>query len=386
MRLRPAGVRSPTISLARARCRVFTLSAARPLAPRLRSTAAFVASPHSSIRSFATTTDAPTSKPSSSKTPEYYGTVIKNPPTAPAPSGIAPLPHRTVILVAGDMTTAFLNGLTTNKIPSWNKQEEDGVRGIYTGILNPQGRVLFDAFVYPTAVKSKDGEYVRGCYLEVDEMVRKQFMILLKRYKLRTKLTLEYARDMGVFAAWGPGFNDPERPGRHLPKVGGSVVMRDERIPGFGTRFVAPEMEDVAALPRVSTAHYHIRRFLKGLPEGSQEMQLGEALPLECNMDLMKGIDFQKGCYVGQELTIRTKHTGVVRKRILPIRLYNLDAGSVPTTLELELTKEEQRDLARQVREHRRKNRAVGRFLNGTGNVGLALCRLDAMTDVNVPG
>ncbi|KAK8157342.1 transcription factor, component of CCR4 transcriptional complex, partial [Phyllosticta citrichinensis] len=357
------------------------LSVARPLAPRQGFTAAFIASPTTSFRSFATTTTTTTNDTATSDTsptsPGQHGSITRDPPTAPAPVGIAPLPHRRIICVAGEMTTAFLNGLTTNKIPSWIKQIEEGFRGLYTGILNAQGRVMFDAFIYPTTVVNKDGEPVRACYVEFDEALGTQPMFLLKRYRLRAKVTLEYARDRGVFCAWGPGFGEDKRGGTrpHLPKPGELITMPDARIPGFGTRF---EIEALQSLPRVSTDHYHIRRFLTGLPEGPREVVLGDSLPLECNMDLMRGIDFQKGCYVGQELTIRTKHTGVVRKRVLPVRLYNLDAGTAPSTLELEVAKE----VAKELRAHRRQNRAVGRFLNGIGNVGLALCRLDAMTDV----
>ncbi|KAK8154424.1 hypothetical protein BKA80DRAFT_283783 [Phyllosticta citrichinensis] len=458
-RLRPAGVRSLNASLIRPPRRLLMLSVARPLAPRQGFTAAFIASPTTSFRSFATTTTTTTNDTATSDTsptsPGQHGSITRDPPTAPAPVGIAPLPHRRIICVAGEMTTAFLNGLTTNKIPSWIKQIEEGFRGLYTGILNAQGRVMFDAFIYPTTVVNKDGEPVRACYVEFDEALGTQPMFLLKRYRLRAKVTLEYARDRGVFCAWGPGFGEDKRGGTrpHLPKPGELITMPDARIPGFGTRFVAPltdeykaspawkgpsnvtdwalppplqEIEALQSLPRVSTDHYHIRRFLTGLPEGPREVVLGDSLPLECNMDLMRGIDFQKGCYVGQELTIRTKHTGVVRKRVLPVRLYNLDAGTAPSTLELVKEegglwaaheigaqnnlnvggirpasglfsepnvpkpaegeepdpKEVAKEVAKELRAHRRQNRAVGRFLNGIGNVGLALCRLDAMTDV----
>ncbi|KAK7530863.1 uncharacterized protein J3D65DRAFT_639816 [Phyllosticta citribraziliensis] len=461
-RLRPAGVRSLNASLIRPPRRLWSLSTACPLAPRQGSAAAFIASPTTSFRSFATTTTTTTNDSATSDTsptsPEQHGSITRDPPTSPAPAGIAPLPHRRIICVAGEMATAFLNGLTTNRIPSWTKQIEEGFRGLYTGILNAQGRVMFDAFIYPTTVVDKDGVPVRACYVEFDEALGTQPMFLLKRYRLRAKVTLEYARDRGVFCAWGPGFGeeDDQRGGGkrpHLPKPGELITMADARIPGFGTRFVAPltdeykaspawkgpssttdwalplplqEIHALQSLPRVSTDHYHIRRFLTGLPEGPHEVLLGDSLPLECNMDLMRGIDFQKGCYVGQELTIRTKHTGVVRKRVLPVRLYNLDAATAPSTLELvkeeggfwaahEIGEQDNRNVggirpaaglfsepdypkpaegeaegeepdpkqvAKALRAHRRENRAVGRFLNGIGNIGLALCRLDAMTDV----
>ncbi|KAK7619974.1 transcription factor, component of CCR4 transcriptional complex, partial [Phyllosticta citricarpa] len=365
------------------------LSAARPLAPR-RSSAAFIALPTRSIRSFATTTTTTTNETVTSDTSEQTskqnGSIHHEPPTAPVPAGIAPLPHRTIVCVSGEMAAPFLNGLATNKVPSWLNQVDKGMQGLYTGILNAQGRVMFDCFMYPTTVLNKDGERVRAMYIEVDKHIGTKLMFNLKRYKLRTRVNLEYARDRGVFAAWGPGFGE-QKDGNvtqtHLPKPGELITFNDPRIPGFGTRYVQLQsIEALKSLPRVSTDHYHIRRYLAGLPEGPQEVLCDDSLPLECNMDLMRGIDFQKGCYVGQELTIRTKHTGVVRKRVLPVRLYNLDANNlaaakVPSKLEL---------AAKAVRQYRRQNRAVGTFLNGIGNIGLALCRLDALTDVRVPG
>ena len=71
---------------------------------------------------------------------------------------------------------------------------------------------------------------------------------------------------------------------------------------------------------------YHLRRTLLGIPEGADDIQLGVSLPLESNLDYMSGVDFRKGCYLGQELTIRTYHKGVTRKRIVPVQFYDIMA------------------------------------------------------------
>jgi hypothetical protein len=107
-------------------------------------------------------------------------------------------------------------------------------------------------------------------------------------------------------------------------------------------------------------------------------------------MDIMHGIDFHKGCYVGQELTIRTRHTGVVRKRILPVQLYDggqdaapfVDAPVYDPTTPLPLPPRG----ANISRVGARKGRSAGKFLGGVGNVGLALCRLEMMTDIVLTG
>ena len=119
---------------------------------------------------------------------------------------------------------------------------------------------------------------------------------------------------------------------------------------------------------------------LHGVAEGQSEIVRETALPLESNLDYMGGIDFRKGCYVGQELTIRTRHTGVVRKRILPVMLFDLRRGEVPRSLEYH----GQRELAGLVREGTAdvkgegRGRKVGKWLGGMGDLGLALWRLEA--------
>ena len=140
---------------------------------------------------------------------------------------------------------------------------------------------------------------------------------------------------------------------------------------------------------------YTLNRYFNGIPEGPLEILPQTALPLESNFDYLNGIDFRKGCYVGQELTIRTQHTGVVRKRILPVQLYTSaiespGSGSRPTPID-GMTDPESAEfhLARQVPAGTEikvegGKRPSGRFLAGIGNVGLALCRVENMTDLRV--
>lgn len=98
---------------------------------------------------------------------------------------------------------------------------------------------------------------------------------------------------------------------------------------------------------------------------------------MECNIDLSQGIDFKKGCYVGQELTIRTKHTGIVRKRILPVELYTTATSAALPEHGADI---KQLDESGNVK----KGRATGKFVAGIGNVGLAMCRLENMTHMKV--
>jgi len=127
------------------------------------------------------------------------------------------------------------------------------------------------------------------------------------------------------------------------------------------------------------------------VPEGQSEIAHGTALPLECNMDYMGGIDFRKGCYVGQELTIRTRHTGVVRKRVLPVRLYTVgeevgEAGLVYDERWKGGLPGSGANIVRVGAEGKAAGRSAGRWAAGVGNVGLALCRLEVMVGEGVAG
>jgi len=141
-------------------------------------------------------------------------------------------------------------------------------------------------------------------------------------------------------------------------------------------------------MEETSEESYRIRRYLKGVPEGQDELIRESALPQESDIDFMGGIDYRKGCYVGQELTIRTYHTGVVRKRVLPVMLYGADE-IMPNSLEYLPEKElgvESIPVETSIGRVEKRGRSAGKWLSGVGNIGLGLCRLEIMTDVQVSG
>ena len=134
---------------------------------------------------------------------------------------------------------------------------------------------------------------------------------------------------------------------------------------------------------------YTVHRMSNGLAEGNSEIISGHALPQESNIDILGGIDFYKGCYLGQELTIRTHHTGVVRKRILPCQIYDDTTTIPPEQAGLVLHDEAHLPLPPSESNlskasSRRKGRSTGKWLGGVGNIGLALCRLEMMTDIQL--
>lgn len=272
--------------------------------------------------------------------------------------------------------------------------------------------MLNDAFIYPLpktdseAASTDDPAWL----IEVDKSEIPSLLKHLKKHKLRAKLKLRALEDgeRTVWSAWKDhaeprwaAYNlesEASSPFSPSSPIAGCV---DTRAPGFGSRLVTPGEEDLRThLPdeshvagsEVNLDSYTVRRMLHGVAEGQNEIIRESALPLECNMDMMRGVDFRKGCYVGQELTIRTHHTGVVRKRIVPVQLYEGDQNAVTST-EIE-TPVYDPSTGLPLPPHgsniskvgARRGRSAGKFLNGIGNIGLALCRLEMMTDITLTG
>lgn len=141
-----------------------------------------------------------------------------------------------------------------------------------------------------------------------------------------------------------------------------------------------PGLESLEEAP---LSAYTIRRYLRGIPEGQAEIPRDEALPMNTDIDLMGGIDFKKGCYLGQELTIRTYHTGVVRRRILPVMLFD-PTSAPPEKLEYDPeTVFESPPHDTDIKIEGKRGRP-GKWVGGVGNIGLAMCRLEMMTDLAV--
>ena len=164
------------------------------------------------------------------------------------------------------------------------------------------------------------------------------------------------------------------------------IGCTDTRAPNLGKRVAVFGGGKLGV--EVDFTVYNVRRILLGIPEGQDEILNGGNIAQESNMDYMGGVDFRKGCYVGQELTIRTHHTGVVRKRVLPIQLYR-PGDPVPERLTYDptfnfapLLHGKDPNISNLIG----KRRPAGKFLRGVGNIGLALCRLEAMTNLEVGG
>ncbi|KAG9247284.1 hypothetical protein BJ878DRAFT_493440 [Calycina marina] len=306
-----------------------------------------------------------------------YSTTANPPP--PPPSAISLLSSRRLISLRGPDATKYLQGvITANLSPSTPRGS-----GFYAAFLNAQGRVLNDVFIYSEMV---DGE--RGWLIEVDAEEAERLAKHIKRYRLRAKFDVRLV-DEGERAVWsvwrGEGWT------KHSLGSGKErgVGCEDSRAPGMGRRLILPAgAKPEEEMEEVNESTYRVRRYLKGVAEGQDEIVRETALPQQSNIDLMGGIDYRKGCYVGQELTIRTHHTGVVRKRILPVMLYRGDE-SIPTTLEYLPEKDlgiQDIPAGTNIARLEKSRRNTGNWLAGMGNIGLGLCRLEVMTDVNSGG
>ncbi|KAK6384672.1 ccr4 associated factor [Exophiala oligosperma] len=317
--------------------------------------------------------------------------------TSPSTSSAAPpsgelkylqLTNRTLIRLAGPDAANFLFNLVPARILGTGGSS----RPIYTAFLSAHGRILNDVFIYPPT--ADDGANGEEWFVEVDSDSAGDLMKHLRKHKLRAKFQLDKVDPgkMGVYYNWPSSSSSSAESAR--PTRGG----QDPR-PGMGLRWLddtttatKPEavrrLEDKGA-KAASLQDYTIHRILNGIAEGQTELPAAGSLPQESNIDFFGGIDFMKGCYLGQELTIRTHHTGVVRKRILPCQLYE---GDQPLSSDQPLPVYEpdthlpmppsQSNISKL--NARGRGRSSGKWLSGVGNIGLALCRLEMMTDIQL--
>lgn len=217
---------------------------------------------------------------------------------------MALLPDRGVVRVAGEDASKLLQGTVTNDMDLLDKQP-----AIHAALLTPQGKVLFEFFV----VKAADEVFLL-------ETARDQVGSLVKRlamYRLRARVDIADATPgYRVFALWG------DAPVSRAPTGGSVGPFDDPRLGALGLRILAEARfaADAAASSDGSgepPEAYHARRIGLGVPEGGKDYPFGETFPHEANLDLLNGVSFTKGCFVGQEVVSRVQHRGSARKRIV---------------------------------------------------------------------
>jgi folate-binding protein YgfZ len=213
------------------------------------------------------------------------------------------LPDRGVVKVAGDGARSFLHGLVTADI-----LELTPGTARFCALLTPQGKIIADFIV--TEAPAKD-----AFFLDVQRTLCGALVAKLNIYKLRAKVIVEdLSAVLGVLVAWD---------GRGTTKQGLSYA--DPRLPALGLRVMLPPHLAAAAAAElgaslVDAEQYEAHRIALGVPQGGLDFSYGDAFPHETDMDQLGGVDFTKGCYVGQEVVSRMEHRGTARSRAVPVR------------------------------------------------------------------
>ncbi len=242
---------------------------------------------------------------------------------------LAALPHRSVLAVEGEDRIDFLQGLVSNDVT-------EAVPGcaVWAALLTPQGKWLADFFVF-----CDGNRLLLDCERELAPGVLRR----LSRYRLRSKVDLRAADELLVYAAWDGA------------PAAAPIAAADPRLAEAGWRLLATDPLPTTALEVDWDRH----RLALGLPDGSRDLEADKTVLLEAGFDELHGVSWSKGCYMGQELTARTKYRGLVKRRLIPVAV----EGPLPPPGTTVL----------------RDGAEVGTMRSGRDQAGLAVLRLDAL-------
>jgi folate-binding protein YgfZ len=261
------------------------------------------------------------------------------------------LPDRGVVKVDGASARHFLNGLLTTDIEALAPEAPR-----FAALLTPQGKILFDGIV--AAVPAADGS---ALFIDCPRALAVNLVERLNFYKLRAKVIVEdLSQTLGVLAAWD---------GTGTTEYG--LVYPDPRLPALGLRVMLPphlaaEAAGDLGATLVGPEAYEAHRIALGVPRGGLDFAYGDAFPHEADMDQLNGVDFAKGCYVGQEVVSRIEHRARARSRVVPVA-YD---GFAPADGVAVMAGE----------------RAVGTMGSAAAGRGLAMVRLDRVEDALAAG
>ncbi len=261
------------------------------------------------------------------------------------------LPDRGVVKVSGDGARDFLNGLVTSDVTLLRS----GL-GRFGALLTPQGKITAD-FLITEAPSGHGGGFLIDCARALAQALADK----LGFYKLRAKVAIENLSDnLGVLAAWDGD-----------PSVTPDLAFADPRNIALGWRILVPEelvqkVADLIGAELVDSAAYEAHRIASGVPRGGLDFIYGDAFPHETNMDRLHGVDFEKGCYIGQEVVSRMQHRGTARTRTVRIVLENFSPEPGTTIFA--------------------GDKPVGTLGSTAGQNGLALIRTDRVADALAAG
>jgi folate-binding protein YgfZ len=264
------------------------------------------------------------------------------------------LEDRGALAVAGEDRVSFLQGLVSNDVTKAGPE-----RALHAALLTAQGRYLHDFFIVA------EGDTL---VLDVEVARRDDLRRRLAIFKLRSKVTLADATETFIIAAaFGAGalraLGLGTEAGAARVFAGGTAYV-DPRLAAMGARLMLPRATFAGALEAVgfapaSHADYERLRLSLGVPDGSRDLGIEKALLIEAGFDELNGIDWQKGCYVGQEMTARMKYRALAKKRLLPVAV----EGKLPPVETPVMLGDEE----------------AGELRSGSDGQALALLRLDAV-------
>lgn len=259
--------------------------------------------------------------------------------------GASLLTDRGVIKVTGE-AEAFLHKLVTNSMLDIAPREAR-----YAGLLSPQGKLLFDFFVVPLPEGAAAGYYFDCQKAQAAELVKR-----VNFHKMRAKITLEDVSDtLGVAAFWG----------QEVPHGAEGTLFKDSRAENMGFRLIAPHAM-LAKLAGTQEAAYEEHRIAEGVPKGGVDFPYGDTFVHDANLDAMNGVDFKKGCYVGQEVVARVHFRKAARKRIVKVHFNGPTPAPGSDILLGDVT--------------------IGQIGSIAGSEGLAMLRLDRVDDAKAAG
>jgi folate-binding protein YgfZ len=261
------------------------------------------------------------------------------------------LPDRGVVKVGGEPARSFLNGLVTADIAQMTPQTPR-----FAALLTPQGKIIVDFIV--AQAPDEDGG---GFFFDCPRALAPTLVEKLNFYKLRTKVTVEdLSETLTVMALWdGTGVS------------GHGLLYPDPRLSALGSRIILPpDLAETAAMELgatpVAPEAYDAHRIALGVPRGGFDFIYGDTFPHDADMDLLHGVDFRKGCYVGQEVVSRVEHRGSARSRIVPVVFADFAAEAGTPVMA--------------------GDRTVGTMGSASGDSGLAMLRLDRVQDALAAG
>ena len=265
------------------------------------------------------------------------------------------LKERDIIQIEGEEKFEFLQGLITNNIYTLSEK-----RVIYSALLTPQGKYLFDFVLF---LKGNNKEKI---FLDCERKRSAELINLLNMYKLRKEISISRVNGTKVYVVFGkltPFFlsSIKLKNSTGFAKFNDNyVVFLDPRNKNLGIRIVLFSKSltsNILDIPSVNFEEWNFHRLSLGIPDGSNDMDVNKSFLIENNIEYINGIDFDKGCYLGQENTARQKYRGTLKKRLMKVKIYG---NTVPNGTSIT-----------------NKNKIVGLMHSSSKDIGLATIKIE---------